>query len=145
MRFTGWSNCPSISGNRCTVSMTASRTVTATFQVDQAPTVTIVSPATGSSFFYDGYDNARGLWYTDLAVVGRATDPEDGTLTGGSLVWTTNQTGIQSPTIGTGTNPTVRIYSNDCFGTTHTIRLTATDSAGHSVSTTITVTIYTVC
>ena len=68
-----------------------------------------------------------------MGFAGNATDPEDGTLTGASLVWTSSRDGQ----IGTGTS----------FATTslsvgvHTITLTATDSQGATGTATITVTI----
>ncbi len=69
---------------------------------------------------YDGYDDALRLWYVDLV--------------GTSLVWSTDRTDIQDPVLGTGTNPTLHLYSNDCFGVTHTIRREAVDSDGNPSS-----------
>jgi dipeptidyl aminopeptidase/acylaminoacyl peptidase len=57
---------------------------------------------------------------TSVSFQGSATDPEDGTLTGASLVWTSSEDGQ----IGTGTSFT---KSNLSVGA-HTITLTATDS-----------------
>jgi hypothetical protein len=37
---------------------------------------------------------------------------------------------VQAEVIGTGENPTVRLYSNNCFGITHVITLEVTDSDG---------------
>ena len=45
--FTAWANCPSPSGNQCTVAMTQARTVTATFTA-APPTLTVTGGGTGS-------------------------------------------------------------------------------------------------
>ncbi|MFH2013176.1 MAG: choice-of-anchor D domain-containing protein, partial [Pseudomonadota bacterium] len=77
-----------------------------------APTATINSPSNGSVYVIG----------TNISFSGSATDPEDGALGGGSLVWTSNKDGQ----IGTDTS----------FNTTtlsvgeHIITLTATDSGG---------------
>ncbi len=124
---------------------------TTTFQAidcsGEPPTVSILSPtAPVPDAFYDGYDNAMGLWYVDLVVQGSGNDLEDGALSGTSLTWSTNRTDIQDAVLGTGTNPTLRLYSNDCFGVTHTIRLEAVDSDGNPSSPqTFQIFIYTIC
>jgi hypothetical protein len=102
---------------------------------NSAPEATIVVPASDSgtdnpSYVYDGFDSDLGLWYLDVDLEGMGVDAEDGTLTGSSLVWKTNQTEIQDATLGSGTNATVRLYSDDCFGVEHVITLEATDSGG---------------
>lgn len=99
------------------------------------PEATIITPATDSGnsdpeLAYDGFDEDMGLWFKDVAVEGLGEDVEDGTLTGDSLVWKTNQVMIQPEVIGTGTTPTIRLYSDECVGTEHQIRLEATDDDG---------------
>jgi hypothetical protein len=90
---------------------------------NQPPVAAISAPSNNSSF-------AQG---TSVTFTGTGTDPEDGALTGASLVWTSSRDGQ----IGTGTT----------FSTTglsvgvHTITLTATDSQGAKGMATITVTI----
>lgn len=101
------------------------------------PEATIVAPASdsgnnNSSYVYDDFDSDLGLWYLDVELEGMGSDAEDGTLTGSSLVWKTNQTTIQSEELGTGSNLTVRLYSDDCFGVEHEITLEATDSDGET-------------
>lgn len=96
------------------------------------PEATIVEPSMDSGtnnadYAYDDFDSGMSLWYKDVTLEGLGTDEEDGTLTGDSLVWKTNQTGVQAEVLGTGENPTVRLYSDDCFGTTHVITLEVTD------------------
>jgi hypothetical protein len=87
-----------------------------------------------------------GLWYLDVSVRGLGEDAEDGMLTGDSLIWTTNRTDIQSEVLGTGENPTITLYSDDCFGVEHEIRLEATDSDGETtVSEPRTLFIWTLC
>ena len=112
---------------------------------DLAPTVTIRAPQDGSQIVYDDYDQQTQLWYVDVELSGVATDPEDGTLSGTSMVWTTDRTDMQDADLGTGDVTTVRLFSDDCFGITHEITLTATDSAGNAVSETVSVFIYTLC
>ncbi|MFA6008716.1 MAG: PKD domain-containing protein [Desulfobacteraceae bacterium] len=74
------------------------------------PTVSITSPASNSSF----YENA------DVSLSGVANDPEDGSLTGTSLVWRSSLSGV----IGTGTP----LVIDTLVEGTHSITLTATDS-----------------
>lgn len=107
--------------------------------VDQPPAVSITSPATdvvvnGPDWLdwqYDGYDYGAGMLYKDVYFVGTAIDPEDGALTGGSVVWTTDRTDLQSAQIGTGTSGTFRLHGTD-DSETHVITVTATDSYGHA-------------
>ncbi|MBD3259890.1 hypothetical protein GF371_04650, partial [Candidatus Woesearchaeota archaeon] len=78
--------------------------------VNQAPTAIISSPSTGSS-------------YTQGSIVtfsGSGTDPEDGSVPGAGLTWSSDIDG----NIGTGTTVQTAALS---LGT-HTITLTATDS-----------------
>ena len=111
---------------------------------DQPPTVAITTPASDVELFYDDYDDDRDQWYTDVALVGSANDPEDGALTGADLVWTTNYP-EQAPLLGTGTSLNVRLYSSTCTGVTHTVTLTATDSEGNVRTDTVRIRIWTVC
>lgn len=121
--------------------------------VDGPPTVLITTPAQDTTtsdgdFVYDGFDNQLGLYYKDVTLVGQATDPEDGVITGGALVWTTNRTDLQpggQAQLGTGTSITVRIYSNNCPGVWHEISLTVTDSGGNVVSVIRRIFIWTLC
>ena len=114
------------------------------------PTASILEPAVDSGvseaqFAYDGYDSAREQWYSDVSFVGTGRDPEDGTLSGSSLAWTTNRTDVQSGTLGTGGARTVRLYSNTCFGTWHDVKLTVTDSDGEARSAVRRIFIWTLC
>ncbi|MGB5351935.1 MAG: hypothetical protein WBN10_20160 [Polyangiales bacterium] len=98
-----------------------------------SPEATIVAPASDSGvndevYAYDGFDSDLGLWYTDVDLEGLGQDEEDGMLSGDALVWKTNRTDLQEELLGTGTNPTVRLYSDECVGVEHIIRLEATDS-----------------
>ncbi len=79
---------------------------------NQPPTAAISAPANNSSF-------VQG---TSVTFTGSGNDPEDGTLTGASLVWTSNINGQ----IGTGTSFSTTTLSVGV----HTITLTATDSHG---------------
>ena len=115
------------------------------------PEATIIDPDSDSgtsnpNYTYDGFDDGMQLWYLDLSVEGLGEDVEDGTLTGDSLIWKTNRTDIQPEVLGTGENPTIRLYSDDCFGAEHEIQLEATDSdAETTVSEPRTLFIWTLC
>jgi hypothetical protein len=99
----GWNQSEAVSDPPFTVS-------------DRTPTVRIAQPANADAFLTD----------SPVGLLGLAYDQEDGALTSGSLVWTID--GVTSPTFATGIGPTVLIPEG-----THTLRLTATDSFGHSV------------
>lgn len=90
---------------------------------NRPPTVTILSPANNLTFNQGDTITFRG----------QATDPEDGRLSGSSLVWTSSIDGI----IGTGESFT---KSNLSVGA-HTITLTAIDSKGASGQDSISITI----
>lgn len=110
--------------------------LTARVCISNAPTGNIISPATNSgvdnpAYAYDGFDEARGMWFKDVVVEAVASDIEDGALSGASIVWKTNQTGVQAEVLGTGARLTVRLYSNSCFGTEHVITAEAIDSDGN--------------
>ncbi len=75
-----------------------------------SPTATISSPSDGSAYFED----------VAISFEGSGDDSQDGTLTGDSLVWTSDIDGQ----IGTGTSFS---YADLSVGT-HTITLTVTDS-----------------
>lgn len=119
------------------------------------PTATITSPATDLDVTPTTFD-ANGYYHL-LTLQGSATDPEDGTLSGASLVWTTNRADVQpggpstgNQTLGTGTSvANVRLYTtcNAPYGGTveHLITLTATDSAGNSVTRTRLIRVRTLC
>jgi hypothetical protein len=96
------------------------------------PTATIVSPTPTDGVavvFLQGFDESAGRWYADVELVGEATDPEDGQLTGDALAWTTNRGDLQSTILGAGETLTVRLYADDAAGGIHLITLVATDSA----------------
>src|SRR5206468_6863597 len=92
---------------------------------NQAPSASITAPASGASF-------AQGA---SVTFTGTGTDPEDGTLSGASLVWTSSINGQ----IGTGASFSTAALSAG----THTITLTAKDSKGATGTTTRTITITT--
>ena len=93
------------------------------FAQNATPVATINNPATGSSF-----DEGNSITFQ-----GTATDIEDGSLTGSSLVWTSNIDGQ----IDTGTT-----FETDTLSSgTHIITFTASDGQGSTSTTTITITI----
>lgn len=87
------------------------------------PSVTISSPDDGETFF---------LFEMPIALQGSAEDPEDGALTGESLVWRSDQDG----TLGTG-----EIVVADLSPGEHVLTLEATDSEGGKAVARITVTV----
>jgi hypothetical protein len=90
-------------------------------QSAQAPVATITAPANNASF-------VQG---TSETFTGTATDPVNGALSGGSLVWRDNVSGQ----IGTGTS----FSTASLAAGAHVITLTATDSQGLTGSATINV------
>jgi len=88
---------------------------------NQAPAVTITAPADSSSF-------VQGV---GVSFAGTGIDPEEGTLLGGALVWTSDLDG-QIATGGAFTTTTLSVG-------THTITLAATDSLGLAGTASITV------
>jgi hypothetical protein len=128
----------------------ASVTISVVECSNEPPVVAITTPAEDTStsdpdYAYDGYDSAKGMWYTDVSLAGEAVDPEDGVLTGDSLVWTTNRSELQSALLGTGTTLTARLYSDVCQGVWHDVTLTATDSDGNARSVVRRIFIWTLC
>jgi hypothetical protein len=108
------------------------------------PSVTITSPDNGALFDELLWDAAEEMWYAEVTLTGTATDPEDGALSGASLVWTTSIDGGAPQTLGTGGSRSVRLYAPECTST-HEITLTATDSAANSATDAITVTVIQLC
>jgi hypothetical protein len=110
-----------------TYSCSGSTQITGTRSADDSdgkdPTADITSPTGGSS-------------YTEgdtITFSGIGSDPEDGTLIGSSLVWTSSIDGQ----IGTGTSFTKSSLSTG----THTITLTATDSDGANGTDSVSITV----
>ncbi|AHG91357.1 peptidase S8 and S53 subtilisin kexin sedolisin [Gemmatirosa kalamazoonensis] len=95
----------------------------AVVSANAAPTATITAPAAGASV-------TQG---TSVTFTGTGTDPEDGALSGASLVWTSSINGQ----IGTGTSFSTTTLSAG----THTITLKATDSKGASATATRSITV----
>jgi len=122
--FTGWSGACTGTGT-CTVVMSQDRTVTAYFEIpeNQPPVPEITAPAP-NSVFADG---------ETITFAGSATDPEDGQLTGSSLVWLSDIYG----SFGTGTTVSTSALPPGL----HLISLEATDSGGLNVSANIFITI----
>ncbi len=90
---------------------------------NEAPAATIERPDAGASF--EAGD--------PVSFEGSADDPEDGTLTGGSLTWVSD---VDGP-IGTGQSVTTADLSAD----EHTVTLTATDSEGATDSARISISV----
>lgn len=119
---------------KATDSFGATGTDTITLHVQSGagyPTVQITSPP----------DRTVIGWGKPVTLVGSATDPEDGVLTGASLQWASNLDGA----LGTGTSLTVTLSGATCSNFDHVITLTATDSDGHSVTHSIEVVILDLC
>lgn len=88
-----------------------------------SPTATITAPSTGSTYTVG----------QRVSFAGSATDAEDGTLSGGALVWSSNRDG------GIGSGAAVD-YNGLSVGS-HTITLKATDSDSKSGTATVSLTI----
>lgn len=114
----------------------ASTNITIEECTNSPPVVTITEPSQDIDiddldYVYDGFDDEKGMWYTNVTLEGEATDPEDGVLTGDALHWTTNRSDLQPAALGTGQTISVRLYSDTCTGVWHEISLSATDSDGN--------------
>jgi len=92
-------------------------------QDNSAPTSVISAPLNGTTFTQGG----------EISFIGSGTDPEDGQLTGNSLIWTSDKDGQ----IGTGQSFTKSNLSVN----THTITLTAKDSDGATGTDSVTITV----
>jgi len=99
---------------------TASLTVTV---LGQSPSASITAPADGSSV-----NEGAAVTFT-----GTGSDPQDGALTGASLVWTSSLDGQ----IGTGGT----FMTSALSAGTHTVTLTATDADGNTGAASITLTV----
>jgi hypothetical protein len=102
---------------------TGTDSVSLTVESNGQPSPTIASPSDGATF-QEG---------ESVDFQGAATDPEDGDLTGGSLVWTSDADGQ----IGTGET----FARDDLSSGDHTITLEATDSRNASTTTTVEITV----
>jgi hypothetical protein len=91
-----------------------------TLTIDAAPSVSITSPA----------DDSAVEVGTSVAFEATATDAEDGTLDGASVVWSSNIDGQ----LGLGASISAMLTEGD-----HTITVTATDAAGTPATASITV------
>jgi hypothetical protein len=85
-----------------------------------APAVSILTPAPGDNF----------VPHTPIILRASATDAEDGTLSGASVVWTSSKDGA----LGTGTELKVTLSSG-----VHLITVVATDSAAATGTSSITI------
>ena len=86
---------------------------------DGEPSVEITSPTNGASFEVG----------ENVTFFGSATDPEDGNLTGDSLVWLSSEDGV----LGTG----VFVERDDLSEATHLVTFRATDSGGNRGETSV--------
>jgi Big-like domain-containing protein len=99
------------------------------------PSATIDDPLSGSSFYGGSCTSTLNVSFR-----GHATDPTDGTLSGGQLAWYLDYGTAQQMRLGTGNSFTAPIPQSCNFQQTYTITLVATDSRGHQSTYTITIT-----
>lgn len=111
---------------------------------DLPPNVVNITAPTNGAFYNVDAEDGNG-YYKQVTLTGNASDPEDGTLTGTSLVWTTRIDGGAAEVLGTGTSLSVRLYAPNCFGNSHQITLTAIDSATNESTASVTVTTSLLC
>lgn len=104
--------------------LSGSDSITFTITPNTAPVATILLPLNNSSF-------KNGAVVT---FAGTGADTEDGTLSGDSLVWTSN---LDDEQIGTGNS----FQKNNLSVGVHTITLTVTDSAGLAGSKSVKITV----
>lgn len=95
------------------------------------PSVLITEPADLASF-------PTGASITFTAT---ATDPEDGSLSGAAVTWSSDVDGF----LGTGASITATLSSDACGVTGHDVTVTVTDSDGHTATHTIRVLVGTIC
>jgi len=102
--------------------------------VNLRPTVQIINPEDGQNITPN---QPAGL--VKVTLQGTADDPEDGPLTGASLVWRVSSNGAPAVVVGTGESLAVELLDGgSCHEPwPHEITLTATDSAGRSRSDTV--------
>lgn len=99
-----------------------------------SPTVSITSPAAGATLYATSF--ATGGYAVPITLQGTATDPEDGALIGGRLVWSSSYGNLG---IGTSLSTTMIVPSMGTYPVT--ITLTATDSAGNARTAQVTITV----
>ena len=96
----------------------------------QPPSATVNYPADGATF--GPSDVGGNRFAADVLMLGEATDPEDGALPPGALVWTTRRDGNSEETLGFGNSLTVRLFTSGLtVSTEHLLTLYATDSDGN--------------
>jgi hypothetical protein len=125
-----------------------------------APVAMISTPpdmaGTGPDLYATPGTSDSNGYYLMITLVGSGTDAEDGTLTGASLVWTTNRGDVQpggvtsgAQVLGTGASLPVKLYTTCTFpygGTVdHTITLTVTDSNSNARSVSRIIRVETLC
>jgi hypothetical protein len=99
---------------------------------NQAPTAAITSLDNKETVFKTSPEGDR--WVAEIELEGYAEDPEDGPLGGDQLVWTTDRTDLQEAYLNTGARVPVRLYSDQCAETAHTVTLTAVDGQDGAAS-----------
>jgi len=95
----------------------------------QAPSPTIYGPAPGNA--YSTY-----LQYSTVTLDGTARDAEDGVLPGSQLAWFVTPPGGSEAGVGSGTSIRLAPPAGGFAAGVYGVRLRATDSDGHTTSTT---------
>lgn len=90
---------------------------------NQPPSCVVTAPVSATTVNYDA----------QVTFVASASDPEEGTLSGGSIVWRSN---LSTPPLGTGASFTRSLP----LPGVHTVSCTATDSAGLTGTSSIVIT-----
>ena len=110
---------------------------------DLPPSATILGPDPAVVIRVPAID-PNPPFFAEITLEGIGDDPEDGALGGGDLIWTTDSD-LQSPILGVGEQPLVRLMVEQCSTTVHTVTLTTTDSAGQTASDSVVLTVQHIC
>jgi hypothetical protein len=102
--------------------------------------VTISSPADGSRFPVDSYDEASGIWTATVTLSAFASDPDDEPKDL-RVEW---ESSVDGP-LGVGHTLRAGLSVRGCSDTDHTIWVTAIDPDGAAQTDQITVITWTIC
>ncbi len=114
-------------------------TVVLNVDTEAEPTIRLISPADDA--YLTTVDGSRNYPYTEVTLEGLARGSDGTMIPGSDIEWAYRQQGAGKgwQQTGTGTKTTVELADVKGPATWYDIRMTATDSAGNSVTETVTV------